>query len=126
MRALLGILFFATANAVACGYCVEDKIAATYDHAVVMTALAQGHHIAYFHVEGAVARGKLQQAAYSAGADHGSVRVAPDALTLAAAYDPRRVRLAELQSRIEKRAAGASLMPLRVMENAADLKSVGR
>ncbi|HJY77288.1 MAG TPA: hypothetical protein VKE95_11685 [Burkholderiales bacterium] len=113
-------------TAIACGYCVEDKIAATYDHAVVTKALAEKHQVAFFHLEGGAPGGKIEAAAYAAGADRSSVRVSADALTLALAFDPRRVRLVELQARIEKRVAGASLMPLRVMERPGDFSRVAR
>ena len=74
--ALTAALFFLAAEAVACGYCVEDKIASTYDHAIVTSALARGHHVAFFHVDGApVTRRALEQAAAAVpGIDKGSAQ----------------------------------------------------
>ena len=40
MRGALFALLFASAPALACGVCVEDKIAAVYDHAAVQKSLA--------------------------------------------------------------------------------------
>ena len=134
-KKLLPLLFLAmqAPPASACGYCVEDKIAATYDHAVVTGALARRHHVAFFHVEGSLPAGEpgrrlLERAASGTlGVDAGSVRVSADNLTLSFAFDPARSPLAGVQSRVEKKLAGkASLMPLRVMERAADLKTVSR
>jgi len=120
---LLTGMIFQTAS-LACGYCVEDKIAATYDHAVVTAALAAKHHVVFFHVDGAAAPRKLLAAADAAGGDRGTARVSPDGLTLSLAFDPRRVTLPALQSGVEKRAAGVSLLPMRLMDRPADLKAV--
>ena len=122
------VLLFAasTSAAQACGYCVEDKIAATYDHAIVERALGHKHQVVFFHVEGEAGRHALEVAAAAApGVDRGSVRVSADALTLAVAFDPQRTSLAALQSSIERKLASRklSLMPLRVMDRLAELKS---
>src|SRR4051812_16021339 len=114
------LVIHGTANA--CGYCVEDKIAATYDHAVITKALAGGHQVVFFHVEGAAKPAKLKQVTDAvSGADRGSARVSPDGLTLAVAFDPRRITLPALQAAVEKKMAGVSLLPLRVMDRPADL-----
>ena len=130
MRAALLALLFAAAPAWACGYCVEDKIASTYDHAVVTRAMAQGHHVAFFHVEGApVTRQALEKAISSVPQiDRGSGRISVDTLTVCVAFDPRRLSLMELNARLNRQLAARklSLMPLRVMEQPADLKTVKR
>ena len=65
----------------ACGYCVEDKIAAVYDHAVVTQALARKHQVAFFGLDGPLAgdeneRRLIERIAETAyGADAGSARV---------------------------------------------------
>jgi hypothetical protein len=124
---LLGLL---SREAAACGYCLEDKIAATYDHAVVTSALAQGHHVVFFHVDGPpVTRRALENAVSSVpGIDRGSVRISPDLLTLSFAYDPRRSSLVRINTQMDRRLSPhkASLMPLRVMEEPADLKALKR
>ena len=46
LAAAAGIALALNASAaIACGYCVEDKIASTYDHAVVTAALAAGYGV---------------------------------------------------------------------------------
>ncbi|HKU45280.1 MAG TPA: hypothetical protein VJQ58_00230, partial [Burkholderiales bacterium] len=73
MRAALLALLVAAGPAWACGYCVEDKIAAVYDHVVISRALAAKHQVAFMHVEGRANRQALEQAANAAGADRGTV-----------------------------------------------------
>jgi hypothetical protein len=127
----VGLLF--AMQALACGYCVEDKIAATYDHAVVTRALERGQHLAFFHVDGPeprppATRRALEDAASMPGVEKASVRISPDLLTLSLAFDPRQVSLAQVMARLDRKLAARklSLMPLRVMERAADLKTVKR
>jgi hypothetical protein len=114
-----GLLLLA-GEAAACGYCVEDKVAATYDHAVVTRALAQGHHVVFFHVDGALVERRALEGAASAvpGIDKGSVRISPDLLTISVSFDPRRVSLVDLNARLDRRLAArkAALLPLRVMD----------
>ena len=122
----------------ACGYCVEDKIASTYDHAVVTRALAQRHQIAYLHIDGLVAstaaKNEETRRALAAlgeatpGVDQGSVRVAVDTFTVSFAFDPKRAPLARVQAAFEKKltAKKLSLMPLRIIDTPAELKTVKR
>src|SRR3954470_14745333 len=128
MRAAIAALLFASGQALACGYCVEDKIAATYDHAVITHALAQKHHVAFMHVDGAASSRKvLEDALYAApGVDRGTVRVSADLLTVSFAFDPRRSTLGVIHARAEKKLAAkqVSLMPFEVMERPARLTAV--
>ena len=127
MRALIGVALLAASSAVlACGYCVEDKIAATYDHAVVTQAFARKHHVVFLHVDGTPpSRAALERAAYATpGVDTGSVRVSADLLTVSFAYDPARAKLGAIHTRMEKSLKGVSLMPFEVIERPGQLKSV--
>ena len=130
MRPVIAVAgFLLSLQAFACGYCVEDKIAATYDHAVITRALANGRHVVFFHVDGApVSRAALEQAASGRGIEKGSARISPDALTLALVFDPRLVSLVELNAQLDRKLAKhkASLLPLRLMERPADLQTVQR
>lgn len=130
---LLGAALFLAGEAAACGYCVEDKIAATYDHAVVTRALQRGEHLAFFHVEGPeprppATRRALEDAASMPGVEKASVRISPDLLTLSLAFNPRRVSLAAVVQRLERKlsARKLSVLPLRVMQRPADLTAVKR
>jgi hypothetical protein len=124
MRAAFVVLGLAWGTAQACGYCVEDKIAAVYDHGVISRALATKHQVAFMHVEGRASRQALEQAANAAGADRGSVRVSADGLTVSFAFDPKRGGLGPIHAGMEKRLKGVSLMPFQVMDKPGDLKAV--
>jgi hypothetical protein len=91
--ALLAV--FATGTVQACGHCVEDRIAAVYDHALVQRTVASGHRMAYFAWEGALSGGSarrelLAQVEAVPGIDKGSARVSMDPAAIAIAFDPRR------------------------------------
>ncbi|HWI37245.1 MAG TPA: hypothetical protein VNU64_12395 [Burkholderiales bacterium] len=125
MRALF-LLAFAWGSAQACGYCVEDKIAAVYDHALISQALAAKHPVVFMHVEGPATKQALEQAAQASGADRGSVRVSGDLLTVSFSFDPRRGGLGPIHAAMEKRLKGVSLMPFQVMDKPGDLKAISR
>ena len=131
---LFGVLLLAGTlpAALACGVCIEDKVAVVYDYEVVSRALDRGHHIAFFALEGSntagpEARRMLESLAGSAaGVDRGSSRVSLETRSLSVAYDPRRTPLPRLQQALEKKLAARklSLLPLKVIERPAELKAV--
>lgn len=108
-------------TAIGCGACVEDQIAATYDHAVVTQAVAR-HHVVVF---AAVERSRSEKldtrqlsrvASASKGVVAGSVRVSGEPSALSFALDttvrgPERA-LAEIETRL--RTMGVKLSLLRV------------
>jgi len=128
MRALIAAALLVVAgSAFACGYCLEDQIAAVYDHAIVTQALARKHHVAFYHVDGAPAAPALERAVYATpGIDRGTLRVAADRRTVSFAYDPARAKLGALHLGIEKRLAAGrvSLLPLDVIERPGDLQAI--
>jgi hypothetical protein len=135
MRSLLAAALLAVpAAASACGVCIEDKVAAVFDHGVVTRALNAGHHVAFFAVDGLQAPGPDTRrqiealAASAAGVDRGSTRVSLESQSLSVAYDPRRTPLPRLVQSLEKRLAARklSLAPLRVIERPGELKTVER
>jgi hypothetical protein len=120
--------------AFACGYCVEDKVAAVYDHAVAMQAFSQKHQVAFFGIDGPLivndaSRREIEALAKSvAGLDQGSVRVSVESAALSVAFDPRHISFATVQKSLEKKLAAKklSLLPMRVMDEPAKLKSASR
>ena len=131
-RSILVVFILQAQFALACGVCVEDKIAAVYDHAVVSLALAQKHHVAFFHVEGPLVAGdatkqRLLKIAESV-ADKGSARVSVESASLALAFDPQRVPVAALQKDLERRLAPMklSLMPMQLIDRPVELKTIRR
>ena len=130
--ALLTILLLLNPAASACGYCVEDKIAAVYDHAAVTRSLAAQRTVVFFALDGALKPGqpmRLQvekRAAAVPGVDKASVRVSMESASLALAFDPKRASLAEVQNVLERKLAGLHLsaLAMRVMDRPGDLAAL--
>jgi hypothetical protein len=110
-------------GASACGYCVEDRIAAAYDHAVIVRSLERRHEVAFFAIEGPTAANpglvrEIQNALESTGGvDRGSARVSRDVTALSFAYDPARQKLGPILRALDKKLAarGLSISLLRVI-----------
>lgn len=111
-------------NALACGHCVEDRIAAVYDHALQAQTLARGHRLAYFSIDGlrgdpAGQRQQIERALRAAlGVDAGSVRIALDPAALVAGFDPLRQPADRMTHALQRAFArqGMSLQLLRVVD----------
>jgi hypothetical protein len=124
MRIRLLALSLATSQALACGVCVEDKIAAVYDHAAVQRALAAKRTVVFFHIDGklvADARTKRsisEIARATPGVDAASVRVSCELASMALAFDGRRTNLVAVEKTLESGLApiGLSLLTLQVRE----------
>lgn len=90
------LLAASASGALACGVCVEDRIAAVYDHAVVTCTLDAGHQVMFCAIEGDIVPGnalahEIRRAIESlAGVNRGSVRVSLDTASLAFTFDPAR------------------------------------
>lgn len=118
--------------ALACGYCIEDKIATVYDHAVVTSALTAKHSIAFFAIEGTLAMTDQQRQTIerlvrlSRGIDPGSARISVESAALSIAFDPARVSLEDVHRSLQHNFARKhlSLQLLRVMDTPAELKTV--
>jgi hypothetical protein len=125
---VLAALLALSHQALACGYCVEDKMAVVYDHATVTRALAQKHQVAFFHIEGELAPGPATKRALEGlandltGVDRGSARVSTESAALSVAFDPQRTPVAALQAALERKLAARrnTLMLLQVMDQPAD------
>ena len=130
--AFLAAALLLSGAAGACGYCVEDKIAAVYDHALVTRSVQAGHPVVFYHLDGpvppdaAAAKALVAIAESVPGVDKGSVRLSQPVMTIAFAYDARRTTLAAAQNALDRKLAARklSLMPMRVIERTAELKDV--
>jgi hypothetical protein len=128
------VLAVGATAAAACGVCVEDKIAATYDHALIAQSLAKKHQVVFFALEGQLAGGEAQrrairQAAEAArGADSGSARVSLESASLSVAFDPQRASYGAFEKSLEGSLArrGVTLLLLRVMDRPAEFKKIAR
>jgi hypothetical protein len=122
---LTGLLLLApAAAAVACGYCVEDKVAAAYDHSVIVRSLDHRHEVAFFAIESTLAASprlsrEIQNTLESTrGVDRGTARVSHDGTSLSFAYDPARHKLGPIMRALEKSLAprALSISLLRVLK----------
>ncbi len=117
-------------TAFACGFCVEDKLAAVYDHELVGRALGARHHVAFCGIEGVAGpgqRGEITRALGAiAGVDRGSVRVSLEHAIVSFAFDPVRAPLPAVLRAAGRKLAerGLTLVPLRVMDRADRLKAM--
>ncbi len=122
------------ATSFACGYCIEDKIASVYDHAVVTRATAQKHQVVFFAVEGQMPAGDESRHALeaiaesAAGVDKGSARVSIESASLSVAFNPARTPFAGMERSLSRKLAakGLSVAILRVMDQSAELKPAGK
>lgn len=101
-------LALAGTAAVACGYCVEDRIAAVYDHALLQRTLANKHQMAFFAWDGPVTRNEAMRQKIialgeaTAGVDKGSTRVSMEPAALAVAFDPQRSNVQSVKAGLQK------------------------
>ena len=105
----------------ACGACVEDKMAATYDHAVVKTAASQGKSMVFCEVRGQVLPQRLRKAvARVAGVDLASIRTSTSPPAVSFALDTS-VRSADSAASLVARALGpgVDVVVLRTLPPAA-------
>ena len=124
--------FAATASA--CGYCIEDKMAAVYDYAVVTRAIAQKHQVVFFAVEGQMPAGEASRRALeaiadsAAGVDKGSARVSIESASLSVAFNPARTPFAGMERSLSRKLAarGLSVAILRIMDRPAEPKPAGK
>jgi len=121
MRAALLGLALAAPAAFGCGACIEDKVAATYDYAVVERAQHEHRVVVFAEIRGGRSAQELERAAAHAakavrGVDPASVRSAHSPLAISFALDERVAPEAAL-ARIAKAAAtpGLQLAVVRVM-----------
>jgi hypothetical protein len=80
--------------AIACGVCLEDKVAATYDHALVERALAQQRVVVYAEprapVDARALRAMAAKAARAPGVDAATVKTSASPASVSFVLDPKR------------------------------------
>jgi hypothetical protein len=135
MRTRLAALACACAaqSVLACGICVEDRVAAVFDSAVVEQALGARQHVAFYGVEGSLpatreSANMLLGALYASGVAKGSVRVSLESASVSAAFDPSRTSVTRLREDAGRRLArkGLALTPLRIIDEGGVLKEPGK
>jgi hypothetical protein len=110
-------------TALACGACDEDKIAATYDHAVIAKAQRQSHVVVFAAVESrrdgrATTRAVESAARTLRGVDRASVRTAINPPALSFSLDPQTQSPADALVAIQRAGGmqGIELRELRVVK----------
>ena len=119
-KILLAALALAALEVQACGICIDDKIASCYDHAVVSSAKAKGHAVAFFAIKGDIVRDRETRDAVLAaiaalpGLQRASGRVSLENAALSFAFDPARTTPEaagrELGRRLAEKGLGVSLL----------------
>jgi hypothetical protein len=117
--AVLGLVLLAGTTAQACGFCIEDKVAAAYDHAVVSRAREAGRVMVFAEVEGsgtAVDRVRAVRKAASRvkAIDASSIRVSEAPAMVSFALDARARTPEQALAATERGAPGAHLTLLKV------------
>ncbi len=117
MKALVAVCAAASwaGSVLACGTCVEDKIAATYDYAVVQSAARAGNVVVYCEVQGAFEPARLAAAARRVrGVDPASVRVSREPAALSFALDTRKQQVEQAMQSLRKQSGSARVAVVRV------------
>lgn len=102
-------------TAAACGVCIEDKVAATYDFEVIGKATKNDHQVLFFDIAGPLALAPQNRQAIAdavakiQGVERGSVRVSLEPAAMSMVVDGKRIAAAEMQRRIEQKLAGQQL-----------------
>jgi hypothetical protein len=116
-------------NAAACGYCIEDRVAAVYDQQVVDGSKLQHRTIAFLSIEGSVrddaaSKRALVSALKRAGAAEGTARVALASAACSLAFDPSRTSLEQVVATANRGLAAQRLVlaPLRVIDAGGKLR----
>jgi len=117
---------FLPLSAAACGFCIEDRVAAVYDQAAVEKAVKEKRYVAFFGIEGeahAVSPAAIAHAVEGAGAIRGATKVSIHEHALAAVYDPKRTTVKKLGEAASRSLAsrGVTLTALRVIDASGKL-----
>ena len=121
IMATLVAIFFAQ-QVLACGHCVEDKIAAVYDYQVITQAKKSGLEMAFFSFDGALVKDKktfekLTQIAESIrGIDKKSIRISLESESISFAYDSKKIPFALLIDSLERKLSHQKLTLIPLQE----------
>lgn len=124
-RIAAAALFIASGTALACGVCIEDKVAAVYDHGVVQQAAKDGRLVVFCELSGpfeasALAARTKRAAQALPGVDRDSVRTSNDLPAISFVIDPRQQTPNAVVAALRRELAGDSIVPklIRVMPSA--------
>jgi hypothetical protein len=129
--AALAAALAASFAAVACGVCIEDRVAAVYEQGGIDRAIGHGQQVAFYSIDGALPATDAARKAVAAAVEregvHGSARVSTESATVSVAFDPKRTSLARVQERATHDLAshGLTLAALRVIGKDGVLREPG-
>ena len=120
---LASLLLMSTSSAIACGHCIEDKVAAVYDHAIVVKAVHEKHIVAFFGIEGPLvvntaSKQDIQKILGSInGVDPNTSRISLETGSMALAFNPTLLSYPALLDTLDKKlkAKKLSVFPLEVL-----------
>jgi len=100
----------------ACGVCIEDKVAATYDHEVVMRAAAKGNVMVFCQLAGPIDARRIKSAARKVrGVDPASLRISAQPAALSFALDAQQSPTAAVSDMQRAIPAGTHVAIVRVI-----------
>jgi hypothetical protein len=118
--ALALLLMLGSAASFGCGYCVEDRIAAVYDHALMQRSLASGHPVLFFAWDGPLMRNEISRqkimaiAVAVAGVDKDSTRVSVEPAAVAIAFDPQQSNATAVEAALQKKLQSLKISVVRL------------
>ena len=120
---LASLLLMSTSSAIACGHCIEDKVAAVYDHAIVVKAVHEKHVVAFFGIEGPlvvnnISKQEIQKVIGSInGVDPNTSRISLETGSISLAYNPTLLSYPVLLDSLDKKlkVKKLSVFPLQVL-----------
>ena len=120
---LASLLLMITSSVMACGHCIEDKVAAVYDHAIVAKAVHEKHVVAFFGIEGplvvnSASKQDIQKMLSSInGVDPNTSRISLETGSISFAYNPTLISYPALLDSLDRKlkAKKLSVFPLEVL-----------
>jgi hypothetical protein len=103
------LLLMSTSSVIACGHCIEDKVATVYDHAIVAKAVHEKHIVAFFGIEGplvvnSVSKQEIQKMIGSInGVDSNSSRISLETGSISLAFNPAILTYPALVDSLDKK-----------------------
>lgn len=103
------LLLITTSSAIACGHCIEDKVAAVYDYTLVSKAVNDKHTVAFFGIEGPLVVNEASKQAIQAliksikGIDNNTVRISLETGSFSVAFNPNNLPYANLLDGLGKK-----------------------
>lgn len=120
---LASLLLISSSSVIACGHCIEDKVAAVYDHAIVTKAVHEKHVVAFFGIEGplvinSASKQDIQKIISSInGVDPNTSRISLETGSISLAFNPTLLSYPALLDNLDKklRPKKLSIFPLEVI-----------